>query len=480
MTWIYVWWPKTDYSAMQWPAPSGFHVPLNTEWQAVKDIWTALGGWSNDWANFWIALKLPFAGYRFYTSAGVSYQGTQGRYWSSSRYNANSAYNLYFKSSSITPQNGYNRAGGFSVRCFKNSPTIPTSSWTKLYWTSIESWWIFWSSADWLISLSSDWNTWITIQDKNLWATTVWNSGDTLSKANCGKYYQRWNNYWFPFTWSVTTSSTQVDASAYWPWNYYSSSTFITRSSSPYRWDTTDNANLRWWETWIVERTGEVKSIYVWTTPVKEVFVWTTKVRPSGWTPWANTLLYMPMTKDFKDKTGNNTITNSWATITTVDGIKCWYFNSNRLTCSNTPLSTTNQTISVWLKTSSSSGWWIIWSNHSGIYSWDLLIVNTSKIYWVYMDPSWKDIYASSWATSNTWINVIVSWKKIYLNWIDVTSNTQTWTSITTWYAYTIWQQNSWALSYIWYMSELILENKARTAQEISDYYNSTKSNYGL
>lgn len=88
--------------------------------------------------------------------------------------------------------------------------------------------------------------------DKNLWATTVWNSGDTLSEANCWKYYQRWNNYWFPRTWTVTTSSTQVDASTYWPWNYYSSSTFITRSSSPYRWDTTDNWNLRWWVTWVV------------------------------------------------------------------------------------------------------------------------------------------------------------------------------------------------------------------------------------
>ena len=112
--------------------------------------------------------------------------------------------------------------------------------------------WIYHNSADGLISLSSDWINWITISDKNLWATTVWNSWDTLSEANCGKYYQRWNNYWFPRTWSVTTSSTQVNASNYWPWNYYSSSTFIKYS---WRWDTTDNRNLRWWNTWTVEAT---------------------------------------------------------------------------------------------------------------------------------------------------------------------------------------------------------------------------------
>lgn len=262
-----IYWGKiiSDYSAMRWPAPSGYHVPSKDEWVAVHNIWTALWGWNTDWTNFWIALKLPFAGHRSYSSASVNYQGSYGRYWSSSRYDASNANNLYIGSSTLNPKSSYFRTLGFSVRCFKDTPTIPTSSWTKLYWTSIESWWIFWSSADWLISLSSDWNTWYTIADKNLGATTVWNSGDTLSEANCGWYFQRWNNYMFPFTWTVTTSSTQVDASNYWPWNYYSSSTFITRSGSPFRRDTTNNWNLWWWETWVQQLpTPIIKRYYGW------------------------------------------------------------------------------------------------------------------------------------------------------------------------------------------------------------------------
>ena len=238
-----------DYSAMQWPAPDWFHVPLNTEWQAVYDVWTALGGWSSDWTNFWIALKLPFAGFRSNSSAGVASQGKYGCYWSSSHYNATNAYDLSFTKATLYPQNYGYRTLGYSVRCFKNTPTIPTSSWTKLYWTSIEAGWIFWSSADWLISLSSDWQTWITIADKNLGATTVWNSGDTVSESNSGWYFQWGNNYMFPFTWSVTTSSTQVDASNYWPWNYYSSSTFITWSTN---WSSVQNDDLWWWVTWVV------------------------------------------------------------------------------------------------------------------------------------------------------------------------------------------------------------------------------------
>lgn len=113
--------------------------------------------------------------------------------------------------------------------------------------------WIYHNADLWLISMSSDWSTWLTIADKNLGATQVYNSWDTLSETNCWKYYQWGNNYGFPFTWAVTTSSTQVNASSYWPWNYYNSSTFITRSSSPYNWDSSDNANLRWWVTWTVE-----------------------------------------------------------------------------------------------------------------------------------------------------------------------------------------------------------------------------------
>lgn len=236
----------------QGPAPDRFHVPTKDEWGALYNVWTALGGWSSDWTNFWIALKMPMAGYRGYSSSSISNQGEYGYYWASSRFNTNNAYRLRFSSTALSPQAYDICAFGFSVRCFKDSPAPPTSSWTKLYWTSIESWWIFWSSTDWLISSSSDWQTWITIMDKNLWATTVWNNWDTLSETNCGKYFQWWNNYSFPWIWNsetITTSSTKIDASTYWPWNYYSSSTFITVSSSPYNWDTTSNWNLRWWET---------------------------------------------------------------------------------------------------------------------------------------------------------------------------------------------------------------------------------------
>lgn len=104
-----------------------------------------------------------------------------------------------------------------------------------------------------LISLTSDHVNWITIADKNLWATVVYNHGDTKDETNCGKFYQWGNNYWFPFVGTSNTSQTPVDASAYGPWNYYSDSLFIAKPTSwtPFQvWDSSDNHNLWWGDTW--------------------------------------------------------------------------------------------------------------------------------------------------------------------------------------------------------------------------------------
>ena len=372
---IKIWILHDDYSAMRWPAPDGFHVPLNTEWQAVKTVWTTLWGGSSDWTNFWKALKLPFAGYRDLLSANVVQQGSGGFYWSSSRSNADASYYLYLSSSLLGLYNNGYRTYGSSVRCFKDTAVVPTNSWTKLYWTSIEAGGIFWSSNDGLISLSSDGTTWITIADKNLWATTVWNSWDTLSQNNCWKYYQRWNNYWFPRTWSVTTSSTQVDASTYWPWNYYSSSTFITYN---WRWDTTDNWNLRWWVTWIVQAGTDIKKVYLGSTQVRPAIPATAisldkssiKLTTVGQTSQITATLTP------SDSTSTITWSSSNTSIATVS--QTWL-----VTCVTPWTATITATTDNWLSASCS----IVWIQTTDDYtttltSWGTL-ANTTYFYWI-------------------------------------------------------------------------------------------------
>ena len=232
----------------RWPMEEWYHVPSKDERGFVLDAWIALWAWTSSGDDLRIKLKLPFAGYRYNVSSSVDGQGSYAYYWSSIAYSDNYAYFLYAHSSMFYPTNWGYRANGYSIRCFKNTPVIPDSTWTVItQWTWTAG--IYHNATLWLISISSDWTTWYTLQDKNLGATTVYNDWDTLSQANCGNYYQWWNCYWFPYTGTVTTSSTKVDASWYGKWNLYSSSTFITVSDIPYDWSSVRNDNLRWMET---------------------------------------------------------------------------------------------------------------------------------------------------------------------------------------------------------------------------------------
>lgn len=233
-------------SDMQWPCQSWFRVPLNTDWQAIYDAWVSLWAWtSSNVTAFKRYLKLPF-GWYIDSSWNPREFGNVWRYWSSIAYNDSynsNSYILYVSSASITPQSYSYRSLGCSIRPLRNTPVTPDSSWTALYTWSGNAW-IFHNPDLWLISISSNGTTWYTITDKNLGATDIWNDWDTPNISNCWALYQRWNNYWFSSAWWFSKSSTRVNASNYWPWNYYSGSTFIQYWWS---WDSSNNKNLRWW-----------------------------------------------------------------------------------------------------------------------------------------------------------------------------------------------------------------------------------------
>lgn len=257
-TWEWISIGDVTMNARKWPSPDGFHVPSTTEWNWLNTIMTSLS--LTTWDNWRINLHMPFAGYRDYLSAFILDQGSDGYYWSSSPYSAGSIFarTLFLNSSNVYANYSHNHANGFSVRCFKDSYTTPDSTWTVVQGTLWNAW-IFWDQSQWLISIT-DWSTGYTIMDKNLWATTVYNNWDTLSQVNCWYYYQRWNNNGFAWTWNVTTSSTQVDASWYWPTNPYSSDTFITWNED---WSSVSNDDL-WWDTsWTITQENVISNTWV-------------------------------------------------------------------------------------------------------------------------------------------------------------------------------------------------------------------------
>lgn len=235
--WVYFW---VDITPNQWPCDSGFHIPTNTEFSSLCSILTTTYWLTNNWTTLKTYLKMPFSWRRNSSNSNAAHQDSYGYYWTCT-HDTNSWYgrNATLYSSYLYSDTNSYCAYWYSIRPFKDTSVTPDGSRTALYSDKI-----YHSSTLWLISIKN-WDNRITIADKNLWATQVYNSWDTLSQSNCWKYYQWWNNYWFDFTWSLTTSSSTVNASTYWPTNYYNSNTFIIIN---WGWDNSNNTNLRWWD----------------------------------------------------------------------------------------------------------------------------------------------------------------------------------------------------------------------------------------
>lgn len=411
--------------ATQWPCPDGFHVPTKDEWQTVYDAWVALWQWNDvDWNLISVKLKLPFAGLRRRSTAEALNQGSTGYYWSSTWYSTDSAHYLYFSSSEVLPQWPDNRVYWFSIRAFRNSPLAPDTSWTTIYaWSNWS--WIYHNPTEWVISISSNWTTWYTIADKNLWATTVYNDGDSLSEANCGYYYQWWNNYNFPRTWTVTTSSTKVDASAYWPWNYYSSSTFITGSSSAWDWSSVTNDNLWWWVTWSIYNIKKVKEVYYWSKKIWPVDLPSTVVCNfiANW--WWTTSLDTIKSTSFSH--WNSSSIASWSNWTV------------RYSISKTDV---HAWIALWWYANNSwnNNWWVIgWSS---TLKQKLIKKAYLKISSLYASGSWYPVFTPGW------VYVEFSKPVISTNFTDYNKSTST--KSMAWFIYPRWDNSTrrWYIVY--------------------------------
>jgi len=101
----------------------------------------------------------------------------------------------------------------------------------------------------WTISIANPNNPseWITIMDRNLWAT----SNDITSSDSYWYYYQRWNNYGFQNN-QINMSYELADLSQYWPNRPYNNKIFVRWRFDDYYQHysnraSPDNENIRWW-----------------------------------------------------------------------------------------------------------------------------------------------------------------------------------------------------------------------------------------
>lgn len=218
------------------------------------------------------------------------------------------------------------------------------------------------------------------------------------------------------------------------------------------------------------------------------VYIWTDE-----WAPWANTVAYYPLnsTTTVNDMSWNNKNLTNYNNVPfwTYQWVSCASFNGS------------SQYLGLWAKftlwntyTVLSWYWHNSWNNGMVYCQWASSSLYPSLWLWYWVNSSKVSVH--SWTGgSNTRITSTVSsnnWK--WVLWVFVfnngtarlyENNTQTVSGSlsapwTWWENFYVWMWRAWYNYFSGLISNLIIENKARTAQEISNYYNSTKSKYWL
>lgn len=220
---------------------------------------------------------------------------------------------------------------------------------------------------------------------------------------------------------------------------------------------------------------------------------------PGRWQPWANTLAYYNFNWNLNDSSGNNnnaSVARGSAVYYTVD------WENQAITCSGNVIKsgvqqqnilTANHTLAFWVYLLNTQSIDIrvmgaLWASgsitHMWIWTW-WSDVHIKSLYFRQPNKTWNYTSFPYVFTTTTWYNVILTIDSslgcsCYINWVKVW-NTETivdsWTSdFYFWNNYQL--TDSGRLD--GYLDDIIIENGVRTAQEVADYYNQTKSNYWI
>ena len=202
------------------------------------------------------------------------------------------------------------------------------------------------------------------------------------------------------------------------------------------------------------------------------IYVWNNE-----WLPGENTIAYYPLTStstvnDMKTSGTKYNLTNyNNVQFWTYHWVDCANFSGNSMILYNSsnPSISWDFTLNVrcWVNNTSSTVQRVlqIWQfAGQNIYIW----VANWYIDWTNLtvSPGQRNniIYSRSWSSL---------WLYVNSNWITV-SNTVNWTWLY------IGRSDGNQFSFYWNISEAIIEDKARTAKEVQNYYNSTKANYWI
>jgi hypothetical protein len=131
------WWIVWTEYARQGPCPSGWHIPNEDERNTVINLFTTIRPSAHTWTDFSVALKLPFANYRYMSTAKIGVSNN-GEYWTTSTYyptTSKNAKNLRMWGNMVVSNES--RAMGLPIRPFKNTYTLtPINQLRSTFWNT--------------------------------------------------------------------------------------------------------------------------------------------------------------------------------------------------------------------------------------------------------------------------------------------------------------------------------------------------------
>ena len=219
----------------------------------------------------------------------------------------------------------------------------------------------------------------------------------------------------------------------------------------------------------------------------KKIYI---RVDEPPFTPWANTIAYYKFDWNLNDSSGNNR-NLSIAAGTFTYGTESWwakyvYMPKDSYTNNYTsmPYNSASYNISLWAKRVwSIPTWWIVVDFHNGNNYFPRVVLTESSIALVVSrtTPFPSGFNTAQWhyyclSISNNSATCYIDWAYYWTGALNSYNNNLPYFRINTaWYAGDYPYQSRDGN-----LSELIIENAPRTAQEISDYYNATKADYWI
>ena len=213
---------------------------------------------------------------------------------------------------------------------------------------------------------------------------------------------------------------------------------------------------------------------------------------PWGWQPWANTVLYMPLTSNLTDVISWTTLDaySTWWSIWAT-----WWINKNVLYSWTTwswfykswftwlPTDTDPRTMSIWLKIDTFVPDWGTYASY-WVSQGNCVFSLCGRWGYMWFSQMWSNTNDGK-ITAWTWQNWILTYDGstliIYKNGDDVKH--WTWTLTTGSDIVAIWipiRDLTASMGNTWRYSEFIIEDRVWTAQEVTAYYDLTKWDYWI